>query len=148
MARGYPDFFGVPIFPSYGPLERTQSGPILIATANNQDVINVAAKGRSYGGHLEYHGTGNVFDATQVIVTIDGQILTGMFASTLLERGHQQSYGLFARLLGYWRTATTEYVNYQFSPDFTWGLSCVINVINNSGANILGTGAIYWAEVK
>ena len=147
MARGYPDFFGTPIFPNYGPLEQDDSGGFIIATGTDETLINITGKGRFYSGRLRYNGIGDVVNLTFPIITVDGDIVTYEPPYETFIYGYYLDKSRVINLVQYEKTTTGQNVVYMFCKDFLWGESLEVKLQNDSGNIITGRCWVEWAEV-
>jgi len=148
MARGYPDFFGMPIFPSYGPAQLEDSGALVLAHGDTTDLVNIIGKGKTYGGELWFDGGGTIFVNTEIIVTIDGIVSSQESPEWHFENGLDLDPNRIDRLvrLGY-NTAGNKYCTYDFGKDYTFGQSLIVQLHNLSGANLTAQCWFRWARV-
>lgn len=85
MARGYPDFFSLPTFPSYG-LTRKATGSVIVNAGTIATILTVSGKGVLYDGTLYLLGVaGSKND--EVTLKVDGSISLSTSFSLMLSYG-------------------------------------------------------------
>jgi len=148
MARGYPDFFGFSIFPSFGVPTEEVPGPIVIANGDRETIFQSVGKGKSYGGELWWDGNADCLDTVTLYITMDGVSFAYETVGVHLAYGFYVDESRFARVISacLW-AADTGHVTYGFNRDITWGKEVLIEVKNSSGANITANGRFRWAKV-
>ena len=87
MARGYPDWFGLPVFPSYGPI-KSASGVKVVAASTQTTILEINAKAVTVTG-LFYAAIDHPFSSQTIYITVDGLLITqsnlnGLFDPTVL----------------------------------------------------------------
>lgn len=84
MARGYPDFFGNPVFPSYGGAQEVEGGGAVLANVR-QSLVTVLGKGSLYHIQLLASGFTTVQD-DDFFFSFDGvEYYSNSFRNLLLE---------------------------------------------------------------
>jgi hypothetical protein len=73
MPRGYPDWFGQPQFPKYGSVLYV-SGQTSVTETTEKTIVEITAKGRTYGGHIVVSGA-NTNTADYVKLYVDSSLL-------------------------------------------------------------------------
>jgi len=149
MARGYPDFFGFSIFPSFGIPTEEDSGGVAVVSGTSPILVNIAGKGRSYGGEIWYSGNQNAIRLTQVIVTLDGVVFNDEVPTGHITYGfHLDSHRFITLIACSLGTPTASWVAFTFGKDFTWGQTLTIALNNVSGADLAARCRYRWAQVR
>ena len=147
MARGYPDFFGQSIFPKYGtPIHVLKPGTVVLDGAT-EIVFNIIGKGRTYGGWIRWLGVDSVFRATRLIVTIDAVVMTFLFPDEDLERNISSKVAQAFSLTEYAVDDINKQVVYTGEKDWTFEQSFLVQLVNDSGANIIVVGEFNWGQI-
>lgn len=147
MGRGYPDFFGIPIFPNYGPFTVDDSDAVNCPAGAKTTILTIAGKGRSYGGWISWISVENIFQGSYIVFEIDGATIISTSPYWDLYFGHDRDDHRIARLNGYIYNETSYVVRYSIVRDFTWGESLVISLRNNTAVAFSGYATLYWSKV-
>jgi len=149
MARGYPDFFGFSIFPSFGIPTEENSGWVVVGAGTTPVLVDIAGKGKSYGGELWFDGNEDACDLAQPIVIIDGVTFNDVTAEAHLIYGQDLCESRFTRLIcSELQHATASRGAFAFGKDFTWGQSLSIALNNATAANMNAWCRLRWARVR
>jgi len=149
MARGYPDFFGFSVFPSFGIPTEEDSGFVVIPSGGVPLLIDITGKGRSYGGELFFDGNEDARKVVMPIVTIDGVIFNDFNTDANLQYAWDLSVTRFIRLVcAATQHETASYASYVFGKDFTWGQSFTLALNNVTAAAITARCRFRWAQVR
>lgn len=133
MARGYPDFFGYSIFPSYGLFLTHDQTIAPMLDTEDFNMIDIAGKGKVHGGYLDIDSLASMAGVS-ITITIDG-----VYYGTYIPFNDRED-AIFAPgadllwLMLY--DPDSGHVVYGIAEGATFGQSFVINVENTSGANI------------
>jgi hypothetical protein len=71
MSRGYPDFFGFPVFPDYGETTTKAAAALAIVAGTSSTLLDLTFKGRIIGGRI-YTSEGALHANQYFELTIDG----------------------------------------------------------------------------
>ena len=147
MARGYPDFFGYSIVPKYGtPVHEVNPGANILA-GDSATIFSAVGKGRTYGGWIRWFGTDDVFKMTKLIVIIDTVTQTFLTPYWALNQNSSLKTSQAFSLTGYEIDDVNKYVVYSGERDWTFGQSLIVQLNNDTAANITAVGSFDWAKV-
>jgi len=130
MARGYPDYFGLPIWPNYGTLK----GSILPAgtalPAGDSTIHDLTVKGIVRGGFLELKDA-SLATLITLKLTIDGAEIYNDTIQFFLDNDLLEAFGALVKLCRY-DIAKAAY-SLEFTPDIMFGYQYNV-VLNMPGA--------------
>lgn len=147
MARGYPDFFGMSVFPQYGPFQVDAAIAVNCPDSAITQVIALAGKGVTYGGYLQLIIAQLVKNQMSVIVTLDGNAFTQDIPGPGATYLNDRQFNRFLRLFEYSWDGTNGIVAYEIAEGFTFNATLVIEVSNNNGIALAAQSNIWWAQV-
>lgn len=75
MPRGYPDFFSIPMFPTFGPVDIPSPSNFIVNAGEQKILLDIAYKAVIAGGCFELEWTGDGNDVS-IFVQIDGQLVS------------------------------------------------------------------------
>lgn len=147
MARGYPDFFGMSVFPQYGPFQVESATGINCPNAATTQVIALAGKGVTYGGYLHLNLAQQSKNQMAVDITLDGNTFTQDIPGPGAIYYNDRQFLRFLRLFEYSWDGTTGIVAYEIAEAFTFNATLVIELTNNNGVAVTAQANIWWAKV-
>ena len=128
MARGYPDYFGYSMFPSYGNLLELEDG-FGIAAGETITIMELNHKGMICGGYIRLEGD-IPLNNYLIIPHIDGVAHVDFLAITHYNYGlHLPDGHMF--YVSYLNNVDNEVV-FSMSPGFPFGVSLAITIQNTS----------------
>jgi len=147
MARGYPDFFGMSVFPQYGPFQVEAEVAVNCPNAATTPVIAIAGKGVTYGGYLHLSIAQLVKNQMAIDCTLDGNAFTQDIPGPGFLYYNDRQFKRFLRLFEYSWDGATGIVAYEIAEGFTFNASLAIAVTNNNGIALTAQANIWWARV-
>jgi len=145
MARGYPDFYGISIFPKYGSPTIDPAVLINCPNAATTQVFYVAGKGRIYGGSLRLVLAVGFPVACQLALLVDGVLHNTWSLSQLLEYNFTQFPDFLVHLTEYNREDDIYVLTFRDNVSFQ--ISVEVQVINNTGGAVTATGDLITAII-
>ena len=143
MAKGYPDYFGYSVFPSYGKMIREEIAAVNCPNAATTEIVSIAAKGKTYSGYFTIHfGTG-MGVTMSVLGEIDGVQYQTNNVLTDYQYGYTQVQDALLQLTYYSRLG--EELGYAIAKDWTFAQTFKLLVTNNTGAAQLANGDFHYA---
>lgn len=142
MARGYPDFFGNPIFNQYGGITTEAYGTFNIAAGNNEKIVDISAKGRIQGGWVYASGADLSLDG--ITVSIDGLL---QYKRTLGGVGIVWWMGNDQPIRLQYYASDNTIVGFTFNPDWIFGTNFSIWYENNGAGAVVGTHEVIYNVV-
>jgi len=145
MARGYPDFFGLPIFPSYGPFTYESAININCPNLVTTTILTINKKAKLYGGRLYIVGAAGSGVNYYPLLYFDDVGVGSNNVGSWLEYTTWISdhFGLWVE---YYNDVTQNYV-IGFPRDVTFGLKLEIKLAQNSGVAATANAFVYLADV-
>lgn len=130
MARGYPDFFSMPIFPSRG-IFRAETDSIACPTAATTPILTINSKSNLVSLVINYLCISN--HITDIIkVSVDGATLIELMFENLMLFGNGVDIWAIAKMVCVDQTQHNYCVS--FNPGIEWGALLEIS-IQNVGAD-------------
>lgn len=145
MAKGYPDYFGMPFFPSYGPPVRQEEVNGTIGDGEQLPVFHVSAKGRLYGGWIQI--IPDAIDPVQIrlYLWIDGEAVFYATLAMMLDWNISAPGYLPLGLIRY------DYDSGTFvvcpSVDMTFGSEYLLEIGNGTGADLSVNAELHYARI-
>jgi len=143
MARGYPDFFSMPIFPTRG-IFRGASDDILCPAGATTTVVSLGVKANLVALAVNYLCLSSHRDDI-INVTLDGGTLVSLTVENLLLFGNSVDLNPIVRLV----CLDEKEHNYAFSfnPGLDWGASFEVSMENVEANNALAVYQLAYYEV-
>lgn len=130
MARGYPDYFGLPMFPEYGSLNLESSGTITIVADATEIITLLSLKGRIYGGTLKLYTPTLDIPTYAIRITIDGTLLINPMVHQILDRNTAVGFSGLLQLTEY--NMEEGYFLFTYNKDIVFGYQFLIEVLNGT----------------
>lgn len=144
MSRGYPDDFGMSIFPSKGPFNQWAGGITLEGLCAFTTVIDINAKGTIYGGYLRC--VDDDLDLTSHLrLTIDGTATPLRTLTDLFERSQGEGYYHPLKVFVY--STVPPRFSIELRPDIDFGINYKIELDNNSANLVTWVHEFYYSWV-
>ena len=140
MARGYPDYFGYSMFPSYGNLLELEDAFGIIAGATIT-IMELNHKGMICGGYIRLSGAVPLNNYL-IIPYIDGIAHVDFLSNIPFDYGFQLPDGHMF-YVSYYNNTDNEIV-FSMSPGFPFGVSFAITIENTSLAVGLCTSRLLY----
>lgn len=134
MARGYPDYFGMPIFPSYGAMVDVGETDAVFPDAGDTFAIDVGDKGSLRFGWIHFTLINDLPASVAMALYLDGSTpgsttLENLYDFNAIDHPHK---GLF--LTRYNRESKMYHV--IFDREINFGQTFRVRIANLTGANI------------
>ncbi len=145
MAKGYPDFFGMPIFPQYGTFNALQIPFGAVASGVTATLWEITGKCRLYGGSLRCDVATNEPANSKFTVTIDDvshdcDIWRNM---TKFNSGY-----IGARFVDIRRFDLVDGIfSFKVPGEIIFGLNYKLELVNASAGDIGPSGYLYYTEI-
>lgn len=145
MAKGYPDWFGISIFPQFGPFRWDYGGVTVIADDETDSIIRVDFKGKTYGGRWLIIDLLDDPDAMTVYTYVDDVEIASDSPWSMYANGFGLGYATPQKMLMLNRRRN-RYMG-AVRQDITFKESFEIKVANASGGDLTCTANLYCAEI-
>ena len=144
MARGYPDFFSMPIFPTRGVSQHEFITPIVVPAGTSGLVVDIAGKGSMLGGYVTIEGSLN-FANMYLNPIIDGMPINRIYPLELFNaRCTNSKNGLFFIVrLDYSASVWA----FGISGDLDFGLWFNTLLVNDTALDLTVTSRYDWFRV-
>ncbi len=144
MAKGYPDFFGISIFPQYSAYQVDRQAPIDIVGGGSANLWTINTRAELFGGWIRFITTSDPPECT-VIMTADGSDLIIFDFALSMKYGLIQPFKAPIVLSRYDRAEKEYGVVIQSIVRFESSL--VISMSSWGVEDLTGWGEIYYAKI-
>lgn len=144
MARGHPDYFGMSVFPKFGPFNREYVVKA-ITSIGYTTLIDIEGKGQIYGG-VSHVSSGVAILNDYYYILIDGVDAGAYPFSYLYDHGYFSQPFLPVSLLRYDKVSHD--MDVLFGARFTFEQTFQIKYYANSAINRNTTTRIFWSQVE
>ncbi len=144
MARGYPDFFGMPAFPEWGVPSIQEELVPNIASFDGGNIFSLTGKGKIGGGYFIISGSTSL-NTIYVTITVDGARVLYINAQIALDSGLIIPGFLPVFLCGC--VIEDPKQTYGFLYEFIYGQSFLVTISNFSDDAITIDGALVYFNV-
>ena len=140
MAKGYPDFFGMPIFPSYGAVNQLDSGAVDIPMGTIVAIINLVGKFRIQGGGITCTCPAGL-RLDRIRCTVDGTVYPWIAFQYMQERWGWEDHQMLKVV---YDDANNQRLTMVFDPDWSIRDSLYVEYESNGGGNAVAQIMLYY----
>ncbi len=145
MAKGYPDFFGMPIFPQYGTFAADQTPAGAINTGDTKTMWELTGKGRIYGGSLRLTVVNSNPEGFFFTITVDEVSHNTDYVGLMNYNGNANIGSRFVQIRKYNLADKIFFV--EMMGDFIYGLNYKVVLDNRSGDDVIPFGYLYHTRI-
>ena len=145
MARGYPDFFSMPTFPSKGPFSQWSGGITIEPGADFTELFAINAKGTIYGGYLKSEDADLDLES-HLRLTIDEAPTPLRTLTDLFNRSKGEGFYHPLKVFNYSTNPPVFYI--ALRPDIDFGVNYKIEIDNPGIANVTWVHEFYYSWVR
>jgi len=146
MARGYPDFFSHPMFPSFGELQEQPQLDALLLNGETETIFNITGKAVIFGGRIRLLPATNLPNNITFHPVLDGNVMVTFTVYAALVYNWVDQWDQIIFLTEY-STEGSAY-NFTFSHDIPVATSFRLDVQNTTGGNLIINGELYYHVVR
>ena len=145
MAKGYPDYFGTPIFPQYGTFDATLTPAGAVNNGNTKTMWELTGKGRIYGGAIRSTVIDNNPEGIFFTITVDDVSHNTDYVGLMVDRGNAHLGSRFIQIRRY--NLSDNIFMLEMMGGLIYGVNYKIVLDNRSGGDVTPYGYLYHTRI-